>query len=197
MLYRIMKNKKKNENISTEEKVEQLVENVNTQKREEIKERLMFGEILSRSVGEGYKCLRKKDKKEFSNVVMTEKEKFKKYKLLTQTKIFTVRDKKENKTAKTENLKEQLILEFFDDEEMTRIAADKKNITKNQIRKQKRYLTDTLTNLYKKFTHNSNVEVTYQRLYKYRPLWVLYPKESSEKVQEIRVLAKFILMSIC
>ncbi|CAG4970012.1 unnamed protein product [Parnassius apollo] len=70
-LYRIMKNKKKNENISTEEKVEQLVENVNT--REEIKERLMFGEILSRSVGEGYKCLRKKDKKEFSNVVMTEK----------------------------------------------------------------------------------------------------------------------------
>ncbi|CAG4991523.1 unnamed protein product [Parnassius apollo] len=62
-----MKNKKKNENRSTEEKVEQLVENVSTQKREEIKERLMFGEILSRSVGEGYKCLRKKDKKEFSN----------------------------------------------------------------------------------------------------------------------------------
>ncbi|CAG5037596.1 unnamed protein product [Parnassius apollo] len=99
MLYRIMKNKKKNENISTEEKVEQLVENVNTQKREEIKEQLMFGEILSRSVGKGYKCLRKKDKKEFSNVVMMEKEKFKKYKLLTQTKMFTVRDKK-NKTAK-------------------------------------------------------------------------------------------------
>ncbi|CAG5046334.1 unnamed protein product [Parnassius apollo] len=69
MLCRIMKNKKKNENISTEEKVERLVENVNTQKREEIKERLMFGEIFSRSVGEGYKCLRKKDKKEFSHVV--------------------------------------------------------------------------------------------------------------------------------
>ncbi|CAG5002376.1 unnamed protein product [Parnassius apollo] len=77
MLYRIMKNKKKNENISTEEKVEQLVENVNTQKREEIKEQLMFGEILSRSVREGYKCLRKKDKKEFSNVVMTKKESLK------------------------------------------------------------------------------------------------------------------------
>ncbi|CAG5053991.1 unnamed protein product [Parnassius apollo] len=100
MLYRIKKNKKKNENISTEKKVEQLVENVNTQKREEIKERLMFGEILSRSVREGYKCLRKKDKKEFSNVVMTEKEKFKKYKLLTQTKIFTVRDKKEIRQLK-------------------------------------------------------------------------------------------------
>ncbi|CAG5056018.1 unnamed protein product [Parnassius apollo] len=94
-------------------KVEKLVENINTQKREDIKERLMFGEILSRSVGEGYKCLRKKDKKEFSNVVITEKEKFKKYKLLTQTKIFTVRDKKENKTAKNENLKEQLILEYL------------------------------------------------------------------------------------
>ncbi|CAG4955600.1 unnamed protein product [Parnassius apollo] len=77
MLYRIMKYKKKNENISTEEKVEQLVENVNTQKREEMKERLMFGEILSKSVGEGYKCLRKKDKKEFSNVVMTKKESLK------------------------------------------------------------------------------------------------------------------------
>ncbi|CAG4987272.1 unnamed protein product [Parnassius apollo] len=77
MLYIIMKNKKKNENISTEEKVEQLVENVNTQKREEIKERLMFGEILSRNVGEGYKCLRKKDKKDFSNVVMTKKESLK------------------------------------------------------------------------------------------------------------------------
>ncbi|CAG4970818.1 unnamed protein product [Parnassius apollo] len=68
---------KENVNISTEEKVKQLVENVNTQKREEIKKRLMFGEILSRSVGEGYKCLKKKDKKEFSDVVMTEKEKFK------------------------------------------------------------------------------------------------------------------------
>ncbi|CAG4977392.1 unnamed protein product [Parnassius apollo] len=73
MMYRIMKNKKKNENISVEEKVEQLVENINTENREEIKERLMFGEILSRSFGEGYKCLRKKVKNEFFNVVMTEK----------------------------------------------------------------------------------------------------------------------------
>ncbi|CAG5039000.1 unnamed protein product [Parnassius apollo] len=77
MLYRIMKNKNKNENISTEEKVKQLVENVDTQKREEIKERLMSGEILSRSVRERFKCLRKKDKKEFSNVVMTKEESLK------------------------------------------------------------------------------------------------------------------------
>ncbi|CAG5057837.1 unnamed protein product [Parnassius apollo] len=89
MLYRIMKNKKKNENISTEEKVEQLVENVNTQKREEIKERLMFVKYF-------------------------------------QEVLEKVRDKKENKTAKNENLKEQLILEFLDDKEMTTIAADKK-----------------------------------------------------------------------
>ncbi|CAG4940106.1 unnamed protein product [Parnassius apollo] len=53
------------------------VENVNTHKREKIKKKLMFGEILSRSVGEGYKCLRQKNKTKFSNVVMTEKEKLK------------------------------------------------------------------------------------------------------------------------
>ncbi|CAG9788822.1 unnamed protein product [Diatraea saccharalis] len=70
--YRIMKNKTKKENISTEEKIEHLIENVNTEKREEIKKKLVFGEILSRSIGEGYKSLRKKDKKEFSNIVIVD-----------------------------------------------------------------------------------------------------------------------------
>lgn len=188
MLHRIMKNKKNNENISTEQKIEHLVENVNIERREEIKKKLMFGEILSRSVGEGYKCLRKKDKIEFSDVIMTEKEKFKKYKLLTKTKKFTVRNKKENKTGRNENLTEQLILDFFDDDSVTRIAADKKEyITKNKIRKQKRYLTDTLTNLYKKFTYNSNVKLSYQTFCKYRPFWVLYPKESNRNTCGCRV----------
>lgn len=198
MLYRVIKNKKKNENISTEQKVELLVENVSTERREEIKKRLIFGEILSRSVGEGYKCLKKKDKKEFSDVIMTEKEKFKKYKLLTQTKAFTVRNKKDSKTAKNENLTEQLILDFFDDDTVTRIAADKKEyITKNRIRKQKRYLTDTLINLYKKFTHNTNVKVTYQTFCKYRPFWVLYPKESSRNTCACKIHINFDLLIKC
>lgn len=104
--------------------MELLINNVDSERREEIKKKLIFGEILSRSVGEGYKCLRKKDKKEFSDLVMTEKEKFKEYKLLTKTKSFTVRNKTDNKTAnKNKNLTEQIILDFFNDT-VTRIAAD-------------------------------------------------------------------------
>lgn len=96
MLYRIMENKNKNRNTSTAKKKDNLVRNVDTKQREEIKKKLIFGDILTRSVEEGYKSLRKKDKKEFSNIILTEKERFKKHKLLTQTNIFKVRNTKEN-----------------------------------------------------------------------------------------------------
>ncbi|CAH2105456.1 unnamed protein product [Euphydryas editha] len=61
MLCRLInKTKKKN---NTKEKVNILVENRNINKQEKIKKKLIFGEILSASIKEGYKCLRKKDKK--------------------------------------------------------------------------------------------------------------------------------------
>ncbi|CAH2098094.1 unnamed protein product [Euphydryas editha] len=196
MLCRLI-NKTKNKN-NTKEKINILVENRNINKQEKIKKKLIFGEILSASMKEGYKCLRKKDKKVFSDVIMTEKEKFKKYRLLTQTKLFTVRDNKNKEAGKRENLIEQEILEFFNDDAVTRIASDKKEyITKNKIRMQKRYLTDTLINLYKKFTHNGNAKVTYQTFCKYRPFWVLRPKDSDRNTCACKVHVNIDLLVKC
>lgn len=100
---------------------------MDTKQREEIKKKLIFGDILTRSVEEGYKSLRKKDKKEFSNIILTEKERFKKHKLLTQTNIFKVRNTKENKTTRVENSVKQLILDFFNDDAVAELQLIKKS----------------------------------------------------------------------
>lgn len=55
----------------------------------------------------------------------------------------------------------------------------KEFVVRNKIRKQKRYLSDSLHNLHKKFLKISNFTVSYSAFCKLRPFWVLLPDPRS------------------
>lgn len=167
--------KTKKENPSTEQKIESLIDKIDKGKK--VKKKLIFGEVISKQLKEGFKTLRKTDKRKFSDVIVKDKESFKKHRLTTAIMPFTLRNKKQIHEDQEKEIKRE-IEEFFDEDSNTRIAADKKEcIKKSGLTKQKRYLTDTLINLHKKF-NETHKEVSYSTFCKYRPFWVVYPKES-------------------
>ncbi|KAL4711613.1 hypothetical protein ACJJTC_003630 [Scirpophaga incertulas] len=67
---------------------------------------------------------------------------------------------------------------FYNEDENTRVVPGiKEFITRKKNRQQKRYLNDTLKNLYKKFCiENQTISVSYSFFCKLRPFWVLFPK---------------------
>ncbi|KAK6168704.1 hypothetical protein SNE40_020096 [Patella caerulea] len=68
------------------------------------------------------------------------------------------------------------IKEFLERDDSSRLSAGKKStITKNKIKKQRRYLVDTLKNLHLKFLSESNFVCSYSLFCRFRPFWVLKP----------------------
>lgn len=66
---------------------------------------------------------------------------------------------------------------FYEDDSSSRMGAGKKEfITRKKVRKQKRYMLDSLLGLYKKFRQNSRYRLSYQTFCKLRPFWVVIPK---------------------
>lgn len=74
-------------------------------------------------------------------------------------------------------LKRKIISAFIEREDISRATAGKREtITKKKDKRQKRYLTDTMKNLYKKFCNeNSNFSVSYTTFTRFRPFYVLAP----------------------
>ncbi|CAG4967492.1 unnamed protein product [Parnassius apollo] len=66
---------------------------------------------------------------------------------------------------------------YFEEDENSRMCAGKKEfVTKGKIRKQKRYLSDSLQNLHKKYLEtNPQYKISYSAFCKLRPFWVRVP----------------------
>lgn len=66
---------------------------------------------------------------------------------------------------------------FFEEDENSRMCAGKKEfVTKGKVRKQKRYLTDSLQNLHIKYLEtNPQYKISYSAFCKLRPFWVRVP----------------------
>ncbi|CAH1999971.1 unnamed protein product [Acanthoscelides obtectus] len=72
---------------------------------------------------------------------------------------------------------EEIIHKFYEDDNNSRCAAGKKEcITREKIKKQKRYLLDSLKNLHQKFYNTSLMKIGYNYFCKLRPFWVVVPK---------------------
>lgn len=112
----------------------------------------------------------------------------KKIKRLQTAKQVKNVDKKQKKTL-SGNENGQLVVEtlatgikesvtmYFEEDENSRMCAGKKEfITKGKVRKQKRYLTDSLQNLHKKYLEaNPQYKISYSAFCKLRPFWVRVP----------------------
>ncbi|CAB3249665.1 unnamed protein product [Arctia plantaginis] len=82
LMRQINKQRKIQAKPSTGEKVDNLIKSIDEDKREEVKKKILFGEIISNNLRDGFKVLRKKEKREFSDIVMRDKDRFKKHKVL-------------------------------------------------------------------------------------------------------------------
>lgn len=70
-----------------------------------------------------------------------------------------------------------IIHKFCEDDSNSRCAAGKKKcITRNNIKKQKRYMLDSLKNLHQKFLSTYSMIIGYSLFCQLRPFWVVEPK---------------------
>ncbi|CAH0731021.1 unnamed protein product, partial [Brenthis ino] len=78
------------------------------------------------------------------------------------------------------NLLKQDVRIFYEADENSSLCSGKKEfIVRKKIRKQKRYLSDNLLNLHKKFLKSSNFTISYSTFCKLRPFWVMLPDSRS------------------
>lgn len=168
--------KKVNLEDTIEKKVNQLVTDIKIEKVEEVKKKLLFSETLTRDMTQGYKSLKKKEKRVFAETLIKSKEKLKRYKILNKIP-FRLRD---HKLQRKPNVLEKKIQLFFEEDTNSRVAAGKKEYVKRDgIKKQKRYITDNLKNLHESFL-KEQCQVSYSTFCKYRPYWVVSPDNNRD-----------------
>lgn len=178
------------QNASTARKVNtpktRVVKIMNKKDDKLIRRKLLFGEVVQEQLLTNYGKLKSpKEKYKYVSTILGDKKIFKKYKVLKNVKMLMpshscrFRNNK-RQLKKNTSLNEKVrrdIQTFLEDDENTRQSPGKKDtITKKKVKKQKRYLNDTLENLHKKFLTNCNYKISYTTFCRYRPFWVIYQK---------------------
>lgn len=164
-------------------RIEAMSEDV-TKKRELVKKAL-FGEVMKMQLEENFAKTRNyKDKAEFRKVISGKV--VDKYKIWTiKNKAVTYKKTRPQLDKKKRNLKlkmQSLVQEFFEDDANSRLAAGKKEfITRKQVKKQKRYLNDSLLKLHKKFLKTTPLIISYSLFSRLRPFWVVPPTLSNRE----------------
>nr|CAI5866096.1 unnamed protein product [Callosobruchus analis] len=160
--------KPESQSITPEARVQQIMENslIQPQRVEEVKKQLLFGEAIKDQLLESYKSLRPDEKRVFKKIM--DGQVLKKYKLQTacakvfrykKTKLVECSDKGVRITYKKKLWYFQRISEnrrkieaFLQEDVHSRICPGKKDyVTKNKVTCQKRFLTNTLKNLFKEY----------------------------------------------
>jgi len=93
---------------------------------------------------------------------------------------------------KLEDAKKEVEQFFFEDIN-SRESAGKKRITRNKEKKQKRYLSDTIKNLHKKFSAEKGM-ISYSAFLKLKPFWVVESLErdtcACKKCENVKLKAR-------
>lgn len=110
-----------------------------------------------------------------------------KYKIWRLKNVVVTYRRKRNNLSKqiTKNRRMQmqrLVDEFLEDNSNSSpAAANKEFISRHKIKKQKRYLLDTLKNLHKKFLQIAPFVISYTGFNRLRPFWVVHPTLSNRE----------------
>lgn len=151
-----------------------------------IKDKLLFGEVMSAQLKENFQKQRTpKQKRRFISNVHGHVIKRYRFQTLLASKLVPFsgsklfRTKSEAQKKKIERLLKikQVVTCFYEKDENTRMCPGKRDtITFHKIKKQKRYISDTLKNLHKKFlAAHPDQKIGYSLFCKLRPFWVLQP----------------------
>ncbi|XP_054259552.1 uncharacterized protein LOC128984273 [Macrosteles quadrilineatus] len=150
-----------------------------------IKKKLLFGEVLTKQIRENFK-----DKDKYRKVVtsvagkvvkryrfMTELSKTLSFKMVRHAMVPSTRNESLNKIKRSQVIS-NCVKTFLEKDEHSRMCPGAKDtITRKKDKRQKRYLNDTMLNLYKIFsTEHSHLKLSYASFCKLRPFWIVMPK---------------------
>lgn len=153
--------------------------------RKEVVKKALFGDVISKQLKENYSTLKRtKEKQIFKKVVTGSIVQKYRYSIPKEMKSLSRPGKKSNlngldvpvaKRCKIPDSYKREVQNFFEEDSNSRMGAGKKEfITRKGVKKQKRYLLDTIFNLYKKFL-TGKLKISYQTFCRLRPFWVVKP----------------------
>lgn len=171
--------KKSKKGLTPRSKIEEMANDPN--KKAELVKKALFGEIIQTQILEKKKETRTYQEKNNLKTALSGSV-VKKYKIWRSGgKVMTYKNMGFNRTKSTkkDNRNRMIAIthEFYEDDSNSRCAAGKKEcITRNNIKKQKRYLLDSLKNLHRKFLSTNSMIIGYSLFCRLRPFWVVEPK---------------------
>lgn len=182
--------KKDKDPFSPNTKVNKLLEN-SPKLPIDIKKKLLFGEALSTDLSHKFKELKDEQSKQiFCKIV--DGPHLKKYRLYNEAKNFLTPGRHRSISKKTNSLQydrkkirfnniKKLVEEFYLTDKSSRVCPGKRDtITKKGIKKQRRYLNNTMKNLCSEFRkENPSTQISYAAFCRLRPFWVVAAKLSN------------------
>nr|CAH7719659.1 unnamed protein product [Callosobruchus chinensis] len=158
-----------------------------SKKVEEVRRNLLFGEVVKKQLTETYSTLNtNKSKQIFQKIIdgrVVKKYKMKStlrntfgFRRRTQFRNYEISNFERHFSSKAKmfvDLKTK-IQDFFEFEDVSRVCPDKKEyVSRNKVQKQKRYLSNTLKNLYLQFVKKYPAyKIGYSFFCKNMPFWV-------------------------
>lgn len=179
------KNEKTKDKLTPNKRVELIMKN--KLGSNEIRKKLLFAEVIKEQINENSKRVKSFREKNILKRVMTGSilEKYRltnqlprsmrtKNKKLTKPRFGTISIKSEKMKKTMINQTKILVQEFLEDDKHSRLTAGKNEfVTRKKVKKQKRYLCDTMKSLHKEFLRaNPNVKIGYSTFCRFKPFWV-------------------------
>nr|CAH7758958.1 unnamed protein product [Callosobruchus chinensis] len=156
--------------------------------RKEVVKKALFGEVLNEQLKENYANLKTFKEKQIFGKVLSDR-------LVDKYKLWSSKDsaisyKRAQRAHKstliptTQSRQDsvafkyiKVVRQFYENDDNSRIGAGKREcVTRKGVKKQKRYLLDTIADLYKKFKAESSITISYQTFCRLRPFWIFIPK---------------------
>ncbi|CAH0550877.1 unnamed protein product [Brassicogethes aeneus] len=184
--YRLKKAGNSSKDSPEQQEVKKLLSSITATKK--IKHRLGFGEAIMSQLKNNFKQVKgKKDKRKFIQYIsgnIIKQQGYTKYLAkIASNKILYGKQTRNKMCFERVLHTKRLIKEFLSKDEHSRLCPGKRDtITRRRIKKQKRYLNDTLKNLYTKFKQNNpTYQISYATFCKFRPFWILQPTLNSRQ----------------
>ncbi|KAF9410992.1 hypothetical protein HW555_010124 [Spodoptera exigua] len=133
--------------------------------RSEVVKKALFGELLNAQLKENYANLKTCQEKQIFGKVVSARQS------VLVPKLRTRKEKISSDCIKT-------VRTFYENDDNSRLGAGKREcLTRKGVKKQKRYLSDSIANLYKKF-QAEHFKISYTTFCRLRPFWVITPNVS-------------------
>lgn len=175
----------KKQDLTPNSKVETMLKDTSKSNVESVKKKLLFSEVMESQIRENMSCIENDKEKKIVRKVLSGRI-VKKYKVLDRINIKPIKQSTfkrlldmERKTRgdKTSNNLNKIITQFFEEDCNSRQCPGKKDcITRKKIKKQKRYLQDSMRNLHQKFLKTKGIIISYTLFCRMRPFWVVTPQ---------------------